>query len=317
MRQIALVDLDPRPTPLVPRGVLARGVLLPLDDELVPVLVGNPVVVLPEEYIELGHLGVMRNSLIANLPQLLGPRLLGDDGHLVHAEVQRLVDAVTAGQEARRGGGGVRVHAQDARGDEAQQRRGQQRQEPPGDDGRVPAEKRRAAHQVELHALRAFGQVRDGGEEQDAGAQVQPGHGRGVVHVAVEELERQVRAERVADEDDVVEGLARAAAAARGDGVGGGEVLGARPQLVLDVVRRVGARVEGPVVVRVVEARQVAPVDVEGHTVLPPGFDGVQVPAQVPQEGLVVVDEARVAREEVDQALPGVGPGLARVRGRE
>lgn len=135
--------------------------------------------------------------------------------------------------------------------------------------------------------------------------------------MAVEELERQVRAERVADEHDVVERLARAGAPAGGDGVCGGEVLRARLQLLLDVVGRVGARVEGPLVVRVVEAREVAAVHVEGYPVPPLGLDGVQVAAQEPQERLVVVDQARVAREEVDEALPRLGPVLARMRGRE
>lgn len=287
--------------------------LLSLDNKLVPILVGNPMILLPEEYIELRHISMMRNGLVANLPQLLRPRLLRDDSHLVHPKVQRLEHPIPTGQEPRRDRSGMWVHPQHARRHEAQQRRGQQRQEPPRHERRVPPHQRRAPHQVELHALGRLGQVRDGGEEQHPAAQVEPRHGRGVVHVPVEELERQVGAERVPHEDDVVEGLPRARAAG-GDGArGGGEVLRARLQLVLHVVGRVVARVEGPVVVCVVEAREVAPADVEGYLVLPLGLDGVQVAAQLPQEGLVVVDQARVAREEVDEAFPGVDPVLARV----
>lgn len=317
MRQVPLIDFDPGAGPLVPWGILARGMFLSLDDELVPGLVGNPVIVFAKENIELWHVSVVCKGLVANLPKLLSPRLLGDDGHLVHAQVQRLVDAVAASQEPRRDLCGVRVHAQDSRRHEAQQRRGQQRQEPPRDDGHVPAHEGRAAHEVELHALGRPGQVRDGGEEQDPRAQVQARHGRGVVHVPVEELEGQVGAERVADEHDVVKGLARAGPPG-GDGARGrGEVPRARAQLVLHVVRRVVARVEGPVVVRVVEALEVAAVDVEGYPVLPLGLDGVQVPAQEPQEGLVVADQARVTSEEVDEAFPGFDPVLGRVGGWE
>lgn len=225
---------------------------------------------------------------------------------------------ITTRQKPRRGRGGVRVHAQHPRRHEAQQRRRQQRQQAPRDERRVPPHQRRAPHQIELHALGRLGQVRDGREEKDPAAQVQPGHGRQrVVHVPVEELQREVRPQRVADEDDVVKGLSRAGAPGRRDGVGGGEVFRARAQLVLHVVGRVVAGVEGPLVVAVVEAREVAAVEVEGYPVPPLGLDGVQVGAQAAQEVLVVVDEARVAREEVDEALPGVGPVLACVGGRE
>lgn len=75
MGQVPLVDLDPRAGSLVLRGI-PRGMLLSLDDELIAVLVGNPVIVLPKEYIKLRHVSVVRDGLVANLPQLLGPRLL-------------------------------------------------------------------------------------------------------------------------------------------------------------------------------------------------------------------------------------------------
>lgn len=292
------------------RRPLALGMRLPRLDEAVAVLVGNPVVVLPKEHEELGDLVLGGEGLVPNLPQLLGPGLVADDGHLVHAQVQRLVDAVARGEELGGDLGGVGRHAEDGGDEPAEEGGGEERQEALGEEGHVAREEGLVAEGVEVDALGRLGEVGDGCEEEDARAEVEVGRGGRVVEVAVEELQGDVGAQGVAHENHIVKGLACPGIARRGgDLVGGDEVLEAVVEFILDVVREVVCLVEGFGVVVVVEAGEVAAVDGEGYFVAMFGLDGIEERAQMGEEGGVVVDEAWVAGQEVDEALAGLWVG--------
>lgn len=253
MRQVFLINLDSSPAPLMLRRIFPRSMLLPPYDEFIPSLVRNPMVILSKEDVELGHVSPVRDSLVTNLPELVGPSLLRDHGHFIHTKVQCLMHPVAAGQKPHRGCGSMGVHPQHPRRDEPQQGLRQQGRHPVRYERSIGPDHRDPPQQVELHALGGLCEVGDGGKEQDPRPQVQVRVQARVVHVPVEELQRQVRAQGMAHEHDVVEGLARPGPPGR-DGVCGGQVLGAGLQLVLYVVGRVGARVEGGVMVCVVEA---------------------------------------------------------------
>lgn len=292
---------------------LSPGMLVPRLDEPVPVLVCHPMVLLPKQHEELGHLMLVRNSLVRNLPQLVGPALLTNHGHFVHAQEQGLVDAVAAREEVGCGVGGVGRHGQQAGHEPPDGRRGEQPEAGLCEEVEVSREHGGAADEIEVHALGALGEVGDGGEQQDARGEVQAGRDGRLVQMAVEDLKGNVRAQAVAHEHDGIKGLAVARGGA-GDGVGGEEVLEGELDLGLDVEGEVCGGVEGGRVVCVVEAGVVAPGEGEEDLVRVLGFNVVEQRAQACEEGDVVRDVARVAGEEVEEGVAGGGV-LAKVRG--